>query len=472
MKQTFVIRKMHSTTSENSSFRDPSGLIFYRDNKVYRQINNTYQRQYDHLMSSGLYSILKTKGMLVAHEEVDEEPFIQPCYKVISPEVIPFISYPYEWSFGQIKDCALLTLKTHRIALDYGMILKDASAYNIQFILGNPVCIDTLSFDFYEEGYPWVAYGQFCRHFLAPLFLMAYRDIRLSQLLRIYIDGIPIDLASILLGKKGGFAATQHIRWHARATMHYADAGNDLNAQSKMIKLSKVQHIAMIDSLIRIVDSIKLKKVQTEWGDYNRFTSYTEAGAKSKATVVKSMISRVSPPKTWDFGANDGTYSKMALINETAHVVAFDIDPIAVERNYNANKQVGKNILPLILDLTNPSPDIGFANNERLSVFRRSKPDLIIMLAVIHHMAISNNLPLIKIANWLSSLSNFIIVEFVPKEDAQVKKLLQTRTDIFPEYTQAGFEKAFSTCFDLLESQHIEESQRAIYLFQRRANLE
>lgn len=457
-------------TIESSSFRDPAGFIFYSNSKVFRQINNVYRKQYDHIISSGLYDSLQADGMIVTHKEVNEIAYIDFCYKVILPEVIPCISYPYEWSFGQLKDSAILTLKIHRHALDYGMVLKDASAYNIQFNLGRPILIDTLSFDFYEEGQPWGAYGQFCRHFLAPLFLMVYRDIRLSQLLRIYIDGIPLDLASKLLAGKGGFAATQHIRWHAAATKRYADAGKKGDANFKIRKISIAQHIALIDSLLRIVESLALKNVKTEWRDYNPFTSYTKIGVQSKMDIVKSMIDQVSPKVTWDFGANDGTYSKAALYCDESHVVAFDADPIAVERNYNdiKNKNEKRNLLPLLLDLANPSPNIGFANKERLSIDKRSRPDLIMLLAVLHHLVISNNLPLHSIASWLWGMTDFIIIEFVPKEDEQAKKLLETRVDIFENYTKNEFEKVFSKYFELLDCKNVEDSLRTLYLYRRK----
>jgi hypothetical protein len=188
------------TTNLVSSFRDPSGFLFIREGILYRQVNQVYREDYSRLMDSGLYEKLVKNGLLITHAETD----IQPAdgvlsYKVICPERVPFISYPYEWSFGQLQDAALATLSIQRRALKLGMSLKDASAYNIQFPKGKAMLIDTLSFEQYQEGEPWVAYRQFCQHFLAPLALMAYKDVRLNQLLRIYIDGIPLDLASKLL---------------------------------------------------------------------------------------------------------------------------------------------------------------------------------------------------------------------------------------------------------------------------------
>lgn len=445
---------------EFSSFRDPSGAVLWRDGDVLRQVNDCYRKQYDALMEK-LYKPLTDKGLLIPHEEL-REALPDGAYKLIRPVRVPYISYPYEWSFGQLKDAALTTLRIHRMALDQGMILKDASAYNIQFVNGQSVLIDTLSFDFYEEGAPWIAYGQFCRHFMAPLMLMAYRDVRLSQLLRVYIDGVPMDLASTLLGRRGGFAAKQHIHWHARSVAKHAQDGK-APSQIRKVSISKFSHMAMIDSMIRIVEKLALKGVETEWGDYYAHTNYSGDAAASKEALVQAFLDEVKPQTAWDFGANDGRYTRLSL-KYGGSAVAFDIDPIAVERSYHAVKAAKEPMLPLLLDLTNPSPAIGFANRERMDIAQRQKPDVVLMLAVIHHMAISNNLPLDKIADWLAGLTGHLVIEFVPKEDSQVQTLLATRDDIFPDYTKEGFERAFETRFEIVRQAPVEGSLRTLYL--------
>lgn len=450
-------------TTEFSSFRDPSGVVFKQNGVLYRQVNRCYQKQFNMLISSGLYVKLVDKNLLISHDDLVADDLPPDVACIIRPVRVPFISYPYEWSFGQLKDAALTTLKIQRCAIDYSMILKDASAYNIQFVGGAAMLIDTLSFDFYEEGRPWIAYGQFCRHFMAPLLLMAYTDIRLSQLLRIYIDGLPLDLASKLLKGKGGLTAKQHIHWHARLSNKHAEDGKNTN-KLKTYSIKKFSYIAMIDSMIRAVEKLELKGVQTEWGEYYEHSNYSDEASKSKAKIVSEYIEKANPGIVWDFGANDGRYSKIAS-KSGAGVVAFDIDPIAVERNYQAVKCSGENILPLIMDLTNPSPAIGFANKERPSIFDRQKADCIMALALIHHLAISNNLPLVKIADWFSDICEFLIIEFVPKDDSQVKTLLATREDIFSKYTKEGFEKAFAEYFTLVYSRPVAESFRTIYLY-------
>jgi len=233
------------------------------------------------------------------------------------------------------------------------------------------------------------------------------------------------------------------------------------------MSISKSKMTAMIDSMIQIVSKLEMPGVITEWGDYYSRTNYTDSASESKKALVLDFLRKASPSVTWDFGANDGTYSRLALLDESSFVAAFDIDPVAVERNYSEVRHSGVNMLPLQLDLTNPSPSIGFAGNERGSIDVRQKPDCILMLAVIHHLAISNNLPLRLIARWLATLSEYLIIEFVPKSDSQAQILLNTRDDIFPDYTVNGFEKAFGTYFTVLDKVAVSGSERVLYLMKK-----
>ena len=451
---------------EFSSFRDPSGFVFYEEGTVFRQVNHCYGKQYDHLMQSGLYETLVSRRLLIAHETANVEPKTPDAYCVIRPERIPLITYPYEWSFGQLQDAALATLNIHKCALEFGMILKDASAYNIQFDRGTSKLIDTLSFDFYEAGTAWVAYGQFCRHFLAPLLLMKYVDLRLLQLLRNNIDGIPLDLADQLLKGKGGFAGLQHIHWHAQSIGRHTGDGK-APAQIRPVAISKFNHVALIDSLIRTIEQLSIKNVKTEWMDYYSDTNYSPAAQKSKETIVAAAIRDQRVHTIWDFGANDGRFSRIALESGAELVAAFDSDPLAVERNYQQAKADGQAIVPLLYDFTNPSPGIGFANRERLPIHQRMKPDCIVALAIIHHLAISNNLPLETIAEWMASLTDTLIIEFVPKEDSQVQVLLATRCDIFSNYNPVAFETAFGAHFSMVHKEPIQDSLRTIYVYKK-----
>ncbi|MBN1892347.1 MAG: class I SAM-dependent methyltransferase [Clostridiales bacterium] len=452
----------------SGSFRDPSGLVFTSNGTLFRQINHSYSKQYRHLIESGLYRSLLKKGWLVSHAETDEKCPFESGFLVIRPERIPFISYPYEWSFSALQDAAVLTLKIHRLAMEHGMILKDASAFNVQFVNGKPIFIDTLSFDFYVEDRPWIAYGQFCRHFLAPLLLMAHVDVRLNHLLSHFIDGIPIDLADKILKGRGGFFARQHIRWQAAFIAKYADTSDrtDPNTPKKEAVLSKRNHLALIDSMMIRIEKLRFPGQQTEWGDYTALTSYAESGAASKKAIVTGFLNQIHPRSVWDLGSNDGTYSLLAS-HAGAQTIAFDGDPVAVDRCYRETRGKDITILPLLMDLTNPSGSIGFAGKERMSMRDRARPDCIMMLAVIHHLTISDNVPFDLLAEWLSEMTDHLIIEFVPKTDVQVRRLLSSREDIFDHYTQEEFESAFSRYWTLSSKKAVEESARILYLYEK-----
>jgi len=448
-----------------ASFRDPSGFLFKNQDGLFRQINDLYRQSYDLLMSSGLYTDLIKSGLLIPHEEMKQAPILpEISYKVIQPEQIFFISYPYEWSFSQLKDAALSTLEIQKLALSHGMSLKDSSAYNIQFHLGKPTLIDTLSFEIYQEGHPWVAYRQFCQHFLAPLSLMVYKDVRLSQLLRIYIDGIPLDLASALLPSRTrfNFLLLIHIHLHASSQSRFADKPVDTSRQ-----VSKTGLLGLIDSLETAIKKLKWSPKGTEWSDYYDKHNYSPVGLEEKKRVLSNYLDIIQPKNVWDLGANVGAYSRVAS-ERGIETLAFDFDPGAVEQAYLMCKsERGKNLLPLCLDLTNPSPSIGWQNQERMSLLERGPADTIIALALIHHLAISNNVPLDRLAHFFHQLGRWLIIEFVPKTDSQVQRLLSTRVDIFPTYTRKEFERVFANYFILHQSHEIQDSERILYLMEK-----
>ncbi len=450
-----------------ASFRDPSGFVFARDGVVYRQVNQVYRADYDHLMSCGLYADLAEAGLLVAHRETDvapEDPAV--AYKVLVPQRVPFISYPYEWCFSQLRDAALATLAIQRMALDRGMSLKDASAYNIQFARGRPVLLDTLSFERAPQARPWVAYRQFCTHFLAPLALMSRRDVRLGQLLRVHIDGIPLDLAARLLPWRTrlSFALATHVHLHARSQQRYAGKPVRLAGRA----MSRTALLGLLDNLRGAVAGLRWQPAGTEWGDYSKEESYAPAALQQKQRVVEDMLARVRPATVWDLGANTGAFSRIAA-RQGAEVISFDVDPAAVEKNYReVVRQKETQVLPLVLDLANPSPGLGWHHRERTALLERGPADLVLALALLHHLAISNNVPLERVTEFMADAGRWLIMEFVPKDDPQVQRLLATRADVFPGYTRDGFERAFARRYDLREAVALPGSTRRLYLMERR----
>lgn len=459
-----------------ASFRDPAGFVFWRDGQLYRQINRCAAADYEQLMQSGLYSALVEKGMLLEHEQADvpwarsgsgdSEP-----YKIIRPKRLAFISYPYEWCFSQLQDAALLTLRIQRLAIEHGMSLKDASAFNIQFEGSKPVFIDTLSFESYAQGQPWVGYRQACQHFLAPLALMSHCDVRLSQLLRRYLDGIPLDMAARLLPKRTllrpGLA--MHIHLHAR--FQDRSVSSQQLAQKRARKMSRAAMLGLIDSIESSVRRLRWQPARTEWGDYYADTNYTDAAMQRKLELVADYLEAIRPATLWDLGANTGLFSRLAS-ERGATTVSIDVDPLAVERNYlEARGRADGHLLPLWIDLTNPSAARGWAHAERASLTERGPADVVLALALIHHLAIGGNIPLERIADYFSMIGRRVVVEWVPRDDSQVQRLFVVRKDVFSDYTESAFQQAFSTFFELERQAPISGTLRSVYFFRRRDEL-
>lgn len=451
-----------------SSFRDPNAQVYKLNDQIYRQITDRGIEDYLKLMSCGLYEQLKSCEYLIPHNEESLDLALNKQAKVvIKPDKIPFISYPYEWCFSQLKDAALLTLQINKIAIKYGMILKDATAYNIQFYYGKPIFIDTSSFVIYKEGDPWVGYKQFCEHFLAPLALMAKKDIRLGILTKQYINGIPLNLASSLLPIKSKLSLSLLIHLHIHAMAHKKN-NRTVSASNGKWNISKHSLLSLLDTLTTAIQKLKCLPVATEWAHYYTQTNYTDKATLCKMDIITKLSEKVSAKVVFDLGSNNGFYSR-AAIKQNTHIMCFDSDPMAVEVNYNLVKEKNcKSILPLMQDLVNPSSNIGWAQNERNGLKERGKADLVMALAILHHLVISNNVPLTLISDYFSSLGEYLIIEFIPKTDSQVSRLLKNREDIFHDYCIDNFRKVFLLNYIILEESNVVETCRTIFLMKRK----
>ncbi|MFN2152160.1 MAG: SAM-dependent methyltransferase, partial [Anaerolineales bacterium] len=232
--------------------------------------------------------------------------------------------------------------------------------------------------------------------------------------------------------------------------------------------MSRQSMLGLIESLQATVKKLEWKVGGTEWGNYYDITNYSEAAFEHKKEIVAGWIERVKPALVWDLGANNGEFSRIASA-AGIYTISSDIDPAAVEQNYRRVRQEKEeNLLPLVLDLTNPSPALGWANREREAFDQRGPADIIFALALVHHLAISNNVPLLRVAEYFAGLGRWLVVEFVPKSDSQVKKLLRSREDIFGQYTKDGFEQAFGAYYWLREAIPVRDSERILYLYQKR----
>jgi hypothetical protein len=445
------------------SFRDPSGFLFERDGILLRQINRTYREPYEQLMTSGLYDALVQADLLIPHREVPAEPHDpERAYKVLQPDRVPFVSFPHEWCFSQLRDAAVASLRIQQVALTFGMALKDCPATNIQFVDGVPRLVDTLSFEPYAEGRPWTAYRQACQHFLAPLALMSYRDARLGQLLRTYLDGLPLDLASRLLPRRTWlrFSLFAHLHLHARAQTRWARSARPPSAG----RVSRRGYEALVASLLAAIGNLSSPRPCGAWLTYRAEDSYTGEALVQKRRLVAECLDAVRPRLVWDLGANTGTFAQLAT-ERGSLVVAADGDHDVVERNYrDAVERRDRRMLPLWLDITNPSPALGWANTERPSWAARGPADCLLALALLHHIAIGHNVPLGRFVDMLGALGRWAVVEFVPKDDPQVRAMLAHREDVFADYTMERFEREARRIFTVERVLPIPESPRTLFL--------
>lgn len=447
------------------SFRDPAGSVFLHDQTIYRRIEPAGVASYRRLMDSGLYAALVAAGLLVPHDDLGPSDALAPgAATVIRPERIATIAYPYEWCPSQLQDAALATLEAQRIALGFGLSLKDASAYNVQFHRGRPVLIDTLSFEPYGGG-PWVAYRQFCQHFYAPLLLAATRDVRLTRLAELFIDGVPLAMASRLLPRRSYLRPGPlfHVHLHAAAEQRWARRTAPGRAAGSGDRVDTRAVSAVVDSLRRAVAGVRWTASSAWSGYYAEGESYTPDGFARKVEVVTGWLRQMRPARVWDLGANTGHFSRAAA-DAGAEVVAWDADTACVDALYRqARGERDVPILPLVLDLANPSPAIGWANSERLTLEQRGPVDLVLALAVIHHLAIGNNVPLPAVAAYVARLCARLVIEFVPASDPMVQQMLHGR-DRFADYNEEAFERAFATWFRIDERVRLEPSDRTLYL--------
>ena len=453
---------MSADEVQPASFRDPSGWLFRRDGVLYRHVAPSYAADYDLFTGSGLCHELVDAGRLVAHEEVSV-PGHEGAHRVLRPDPIELVSYPYEWPFSALKDAALLTLDVAERALRRGLVLKDASAFNVQFRGCSPIFIDTLSFEAYRESEPWVAYRQFCEHFLAPLAVLSRRDARLAGLWRSQLDGLPLDLASDLLPRSTWLrpGLLLHLHLHARSQAHYADR----EAPLRRVAVSRTSLLALLDSLRRTVLPLLPRRGRSEWADYERTHAYADETTRAKETAVSRWLAALRPRLVWDLGGNVGRFARIAA-SHGAYAACFDIDPAVVDAAYRALRaEKRRDVLALLLDLANPSPGLGWDGRERDSLQARGPADAVLALALVHHLAIGRNVPLPCVARWLARLAPAAIVEFVPKDDPQTRRLLRSRRDVFPNYTADGFEAAFGAAFRLEAREPLAGSGRVLYLW-------
>ncbi|HSU28703.1 MAG TPA: hypothetical protein VLJ68_10000 [Chitinophagaceae bacterium] len=451
-----------SYNTDPSSYRDPSGFIFQKDGILYRQVNLSFREDFDHFIKRGCYDKLKEQGLIIGHKTLAENITGSPDhYQTLQPEPIPFISYPYEWSFDMLKDAALLTLRLVREALNYEMILKDATPYNIQYREGKMVFIDTLSFAKYNPEEPWIAYRQFCECFLSPLLLMHYSGQPLQQMLLAWPEGIPIAVTRSLLPRRTRWSIHIYLHIHLHAKL---SRKKDEPANSKAL-FSKKKLLNLLMSLEIAIGKCKAPSQPTAWSDYYSDASGRDDYLEQKNRIISEWLKKMNGIQSAiDMGANRGEFSKL-VADRKIPVLATDLDQSSINQLYlDIKSKKERFIQPLVLDISNPSPAMGLQNAERTSFTDRAHFDLVMALAIVHHLAIGKNIPLVRIADIFQQIGKQLIIEFVPKEDEKVKQMLSVKKDIYPGYTETEFEKAFRTYFTIDSKDPIPGSGRTLYL--------
>jgi hypothetical protein len=467
-----------ATSSRSSpvggSFRDPDGRIFEIEGEIVRALSEEGAADWSAFEESGLLERLVESGDIV--ETTTASPTQLEAVTSVDPgggwvtalrhERVPFVSYPYEWTFSMLRDAALLQLRVTREALKVGLALKDATPYNVQWRGARPVFIDVGSFERARPGEPWLGYRQFCMLFLYPLLLESHRGIPFQPWLRGSLEGIhPAEARSLLRGRdtfKGG--VFKHVALHAKLERSHAGGDKDVRKELKDAGFTKELVDANLKGLEKLVEGLAAPGRPTEWSDYGATCSYSDEDTRAKGEFVRASVLRRPRSLVWDLGANDGRYSRIAA-EGSAYTVALDIDQGVVDRMYRALAQEEvRAVLPLVGDVADPSPGLGWRGRERLPLAQRGTPDLVLALALVHHLIISRTIPQRELVDWFADLGSELVVEFPDREDVMVKRLLsRKREGSHPDYTRSDFEDALRIRFDVLGSVELPSGTRTLY---------
>ncbi len=461
--------------TNDGSFRDPSGQVFSKDGEIYRFIFVPGVREFEAARDAGVYRRLIAEGLIVPYQEVAGTNFAPggAVYCLQHPR-LPFISYPWEWSFSMLKDAALLHLDIMEQLVPQGFWLRDASAFNVQYDGKRLRLIDTLSIGRRIPNSPWVAYRQFCAHFLAPLVMAAYGDVRTLGLWRNHIDGFPLDFAVKMLPAWRRYlpGLFMHLTLHSRF-QNSADLKEDIGRRvaARTPKVSDAGMIGIIRSLRHVITRIRWKRSSKMWEAYKDIRTYQAEDVVAKSEYVDKIVQRLRPKIVWDFGANIGEYSMIAA-SGGAFLVSIEGDPACVEHLYQRvfHAKESEHVLPLTMDLTNPSPGLGWDHCERFSLRERGPADLLLALALIHHLVFSSCVSLARIAKWFASLTRYVLIEFVPPTDPMVQKLLQNRGADHHPYDLNVFLSSFNAYFNI-EDQMTLKNGRTLYLYARKISI-
>ena len=475
---------MLSRLEQNSgSFRDPTNQVYELkhsqdsscNTRILRGIDANTLASVEQLFREPFYQSLVNDGRLIGTRIVDSSSDTDASTVlhdgwtgVLEHNVVPFVSYIYEWSFAMLKDAALLHLNILENCIKNGWILKDSSPYNIQWIGTRPVFIDIPSFTPWTEGEPWIGYRQFCSMFFTPLAIRAHLGIDHISMMRSNLDGIPpteaVNYFSGLNSFKKGVLS--HIVLPSRVEKHIeSKERNDAPARKRQsIKQSKAMVLGLVQSMSRLIKKLSIKNSHTDWSQYDKTHSYSDTDFEEKKAFIHKHLKSVKLDTVWDIGCNTGTFSQLCS-EFSEYVIAVDGDHGAIEKLYLIEKNKKEsNILPLVMNLSNISPSQGWASAERLAFDHRKKPDLVLCLALIHHLRIAANIPNYLFLKWLHTLNSNVILEFVNRDDEMVKKLLTNKAEQYEDYNFDQFLREIDNFFEIDDRQNLKSGKRELFL--------
>jgi len=457
---------------EPGSFRDPDSRIFTTDGRVLRLLSEQGLADWRELSSSKLFGELVQEGALVGTREVEgvsgvPEGIHGGVAAVLEHDVIPFVSYPYEWTFSMLRDAALLQLGLLRRAVETGMILKDSSPYNVQFRGAEPIFIDVGSFERLREGEPWAGYRQFCMLFLYPLLLQAWKDVPFQPWLRGSLDGISPQECRNLLSLRDRFrrGTFTHVVMHARLERRYEGRDDDLKGELRKAGFKRELILANVKGLERLIRRLSWEPAASTWSDYRLDTTYSGEDAERKAQFVREAVESEGPRLVWDIGCNEGVHSRIAA-EHADYVVSMDADALVVDRLYRSlAHEDGRKIMPLAVNIVDPPPGLGWRGAERRPLPDRGRPDLTLCLALIHHVSIAGNVPVAEFLDWLQAATRSAVIEFVSPEDPMAHRLLaRKRPNDHPDYRADWFERCLAERFDVVRSETLADGMRTLHL--------
>lgn len=454
-------------SSIHGSFRDPGGFVFTKNDRIYRLVKKNRSEALIHFLNSDFYKKNENQNIVGTWQTQLSEKSDE---FIFEHSKLNLITYPYEWSFRLLQKAAIKHLELHLESLKYGFDLIDSTAFNIQFKGVKPIFIDLLSFQPYTEGSYWFGYKQFCEQFLGPLLLTCKSEIPFNDWYKGTLNGISLQSISNLLPLSTWISPSIliHIHLHAKLVNKLSSTNSHKNSNlPKTHKpLKKSSYLGILNNMLQVVSDLSPRS-KTYWNNYEEHNSYSTQEQNKKMNFLKKFINEFSPKTVWDMGCNSGAYSELCLIHGVESVVGTDFDQAALDKAVTRAETKNLSFTPLYLDIMNPSASVGWRLLEREDIFKRIKVDALIVLALIHHLCIGNNVPLEQVVRWLVSLAPSGIIEFVPLDDPMVVEMLEFKKVDFHSYNFENFKLILQSLANILFEEKITEHGRMLVAYQR-----